>query len=335
MNMLAIDAPEKVQLNKKIYGWGELDAAITDKARLAKETPLSKYILERSLLNFGHAHVAQLEERVIAVASHNHISLVYGHTAPGCGLESLELQRHVNAYPAQGGRTSYEIDMKVNGYFANKHLPMRAKDRGGKSIYRNTRWYYGQGGMYQMGAGPVYADIGPTCRTLTPEAIAEKIGAADWVPEAWRDKALSFLEKVRAAVSPFGDAVLRVELDGFTERDDAQDYAFNMTSWITGCDTPIRSKYGIVVRIKHPARKTANGWENQDDMAIAMTGPPTGWQDPDDMLYMVSHLHSGQGQGRVPVRHREADKMHAIYRKQSSVVDIARQWCGNNINIPA
>ncbi len=328
-------APEKVQLNKKIYGWGELDAAVTDKARLTKETPLSQEALARCLKFFGHARMAQIEERVLAVACGSHISLVYTHTSPGCGLESLEIQRHVNVYPAQGGRTSYEIDMKVNGYFANKHLPMRAKDRGGKSIYRNTKWYYGQSGMYQPGVGPLYCDIGPTCQAATHEEIVQKITAADWIAESWRDRAVSFLDKVTAAVAPFGDAVVRFEVDGLDRQKDGDPiYDFSLQSWVSGYETVIRSEYGALVKIKHPARKDSGGWEHQPDLVVAVTGPPAGWQDPEDLLYMVSRAHGGGG--RVPLRDRAPQgTMNAIYRKQSSIVDVVRQWCGEHINIPA
>lgn len=340
MTLMEAAAPEKVQLNKKIYGFAELDSAITEKARLKKETDLSRAVLQRALHYANHAHVAQLEERVVAVARHNCINLMYGHTSPGCGLESLDLQQNVNVYPAQGGRTSYEINMQVNGYFANKNLPLRAKDRGGKSIYRNTRWYYGQGEMYMKGNGPAYLDVGPSCMHRTLEQSQASIQAADWIPALFREKAVLFMDKVADAVDPFGDAVLRYELCGFNEAPaSANEWHFAMSSWVSSYEMQYRSKYGVVIRIKHPSRLKNGMWDTPDDLALAVAGPLLGHEDPHDVLYMVSRLHPGQGQGRVCSRSYGHDDdhpvMHSLYCKTSSVINVVRQWCADRLNIPS
>lgn len=340
MNSALMDAaPQKVQLNKKIYDWAELEAAINSKARLEKETPLSLAVLERALTYAGHARVAQLEERVVAVAQLHCIDLWYGHTSPGSGLETLVMMRSVKVFPAQGGRTTYEINMGVNGYFANRHLPMRAKDRGGKSMYRNTKWYCGQSGIYQPGIGPMYPDIGPAMMNLSHDDIVSRIRDASFVSQEWRDKAESFVERVKAAVAPFGDAVLRYEHAGLIDDPEDGIHPFYISTWICGYEQEIHSKYGVTIRVKHPARATSSGWEHRQDMALAIAGPAAGWQDADDATYVVSMLHGGNA--RVPTRDtwkcgdNNSAVPYCVYRKPSSVIDLARRWCGDNIYIPA
>lgn len=338
MNHAVLDAAtQQVQLNKKIYDWAELEAAVTDQKPLAKQTELSVAVEERTKSSASaDARCAQIEERVVAVARTNCIELWYGHTAPGCGLESLMMQRHVKVFPAQGGRTTYEIDMAVNGYFANRHLPMRAKDRGSRSVYRNTKWYFGQSGVYQAGSGPMYMDAGPSCTNLSRDDMREILLAAEFIDEAWRNKAATFIDRVRDATSPFGDAILRYNHFGLEEGEAADALPFYMSTWLCGYEQGVRSRYGLDVVIKHPARMGRSGWDHQRDLALSVCGPQAGYQDADDITYVVGLMHGG---GRVTSRDSFPPSVNpercCVYRKPSSVIDIARRWCGDNIHIPA
>lgn len=332
-------APVKVQSNRKIYDWSELEEAVTNRVRVGKPTPVSEQAFEMAERCFGSRRLAHLDERVLAVARKECIDLTYAHTSPGCGLESMCLQQHVKVFPAQGGRTSYEIDCSVNGYFANKHLPMRARDRGGKSQYRNTRWYYGQSGVYQTGIGPMYPDVGPACSHQLPEQVFATVSAAEWVPESWRSKAMSMVERLRDSLLPFGDAILRCELIGLSERPDPEDasFPFSATSWNLGFEHEVHSKYGLRVRIKHPAKLVDGGWEHVPNLCISVCGPSAADEDPEELSYVIGTVHAASG--CTPVRpHRQKDRCPVKFcatRNGRSVIEAARQWCGNNLYIPA
>jgi hypothetical protein len=341
-------AQPKVQLNKRIYGWEELDAAVSGSVRLAenKVTPVSGAVLLAAARFYPGHRCAQLEERVIAIACHDRIILAYGHIPPGCGLEALEMQWAVAVRPAAGGRTSYEIDMKVNGWFANKHLPMTAKDRGGRSVYRNTRWYCGSGSMYSTGQGPLYPDVGPDCQNISHDRMLDDIRSAPQPDDSWKEKACGFLDRLREGVSPFGDARLRYWSSGLAHDDDPAECHFtdNASSFTTNLHR--HCAWGVRVRIKHPARWRKDGYENTPDMCVSILGRAHAFESPEEISYSLNlchagpqvvpvHLHLHARASRGDLSAFDVNRKWCVTTNGKSVIEAARHWCAGNIYIPA
>ena len=332
-------APAKVQKNQKIYDWAELEAAIERVDRLPKQTALSTAVFELAVHSGMSAkYLAQLDERLLAFAKRDCIELVYGHTSPGAGIESLLLTRSVRVFPAQGGRTTYEISRQVNGYFANRHLPMRARDRGTRSRFRDVAWYCGQSGIYRPGMGPIYTDVGPAMTNLSHAELTQRIADAGFLPENWQSRASAFADKLRDSVAPFGDAVLRYRTYGL---EDPPEFgcrpAFAISTFLTGFDIVVRSHYGLVISIKHPARLVNSNWEHLPELVVAVCGPRLGEQDADDVTYVAGFTHAGT---LTPVRLNgpmtpSVCQDYSVFRKPGLVYDLARNWCGDNIHIPA
>lgn len=329
----------KRQTKKKIYDWSELDEAVTEQRRLSKQTPVSEKALERAANAFGRdAHIAQLGERVIAVASPNNIRLEYLFTPKGGKLDDSRLHSSVRVYPAAGARTTYRVDNSVNGWFANANLPMNAGDRTTQSRYKSNQWFYGQAGVYQKGTGPYYADVGPDCSNVSLEQVIEQIQQmTEKTSEAWREAAVSLASRIAEVVAPFRDTVIRYELQ--LERD-----RFCVGGYYRDADgyhnSELCSTYGINVRLKCPHVSGESGWEMVPDFVAQVSGPPGGFEDPAKVLYGVILCHpQGRNQlteWRCPYGEPNfvTGLSFSLSRSPVRIIEAARQWAAGRIYIP-
>lgn len=323
--------PPKVQANKRVWDWRELDAALQESSRLAKPTALAVAVLS-ACQRYG-SRLAQLDERVVLIGGSDCIVMAYGHTAPGAGVESLEIQRNVRVFPAQGDRTTYEISTQTNGWFANKWLPINARDRGNKSVHRSTKWYYGQGGMYSPGIGPLYPDCGPACCNHDLDSTKSAINAGEGLTQDDREKACSFLDRLAAAVDPFGDAILRYSWRGLDNPPDTTaTEGVSIDSWIAGRRYECVHRWVVTVRVKHPARMTNGSWHTLHDYAVHVCGPSLFHSDSDEVSYVVSLMHCGTVACNV---RSVSPAQWCATRDGRAVIHSVRQWCGDHIYIPA
>ena len=325
----AMAAAPKRQLNKKIWDWRDLESAVSEGARLSKETELSKIVLDKAR-RFG-ARVAQLDERVIAVGGEDCIALMYAHTSPGGGIDTLRLQSHVRVFPAQGGRTTYEISQHVNGWFANRWLPLNARDRGNKSVHRETKWYYGQSGVYSPGIGPFYSDVGPACCNTSVAELGAMLESAERVASDAKVKVMSCVERLLGAIAPFADIIPRFSTHS-TQSDDRE--FVSVESWVTGRRFESAARWAVRVRLKTPAVCTNGYWQQVHDFVLSICGPDTCREDSPDVWYAVSRCHSG----RMYCSSRDTGNgslAFAATTNSRSAIEVARQWCADNLYIPA
>lgn len=335
----------KRQTKKHIYDWADLEAAVTERRRLSKTTPVSEYALARAISCWGaEAHIAQLSERVIAKAHPCHIQMHYLFTPKEKALDHSKLQSSVNVFPAAGGRTTYCVDNSVNGWFANANLPLNASDRSTKSRYKSSQWFYGQAGVYQRGTGPYYPDVGPSCANSTIEDVLGKLEETSGITsEAWREAAATMMRKIADVVEPFRDTILRFE-PGIYEPD--RHALFNLGGYhyqkgFGYRNSELGCNYGINIRLKSPHVSGEDGWEMVPDFIVQVAGPPFGIQDPPKVIYGAILAHP-QGRGQV-TEYRQAysdDPTYqtglgfAISKSPSAIIEAARQWAANRIYIP-
>ena len=323
-----ISSAPRTQNNKKVWDWRDLEAAVARQARLDSDNEVSRTVLARALRN--GSYVAQLDDRVVAVGGRDCIALMYGHTTPGCGLETLHLQAAVRVFPAQGGRTTYEISSHVNGWFANKWLPLNARDRGNKSVHRSAKWYFGQSGVYTPGIGPMYPDAGPDCCNMSVAQLGEKLETSLIAVDS-RVKVMSTVERLLGAIEPFGDIIPRFSLEATHEDDRPR--SVTVESWNTGRRFECPHEWLIRVRLKTPAVSVNGGWEHVNDLVLNICGPSLAHEDKGDVSYVLSRCYGGSHV--CTVRTLDQQVSFCATTNSRSAIEAARRWCADNLYIPA
>lgn len=344
--MSTIEKPRR-QTAKEIWDWQELVTACTERRRLRTQNEVSSHCLElMERQRVPRPLIAQMDERVVAYAGATSISLWYMHTPKQEPLEKSRLFDWVRVFPCAGGRTTYRIDDAVNGWFANRHLPINAKDRKTHSGYRSEQWWHGQSGVYQRGQGPYYPDAGPDAANVTAEEVmAEATGAAH-LTEAWCKAAESLMSRLETVLAPFRDVVVRYEMHGFdapeeTYRHDRFQFrsALKLDPGVRDIvrQVHITSPYGLTIRLKSPCVAGDGGWAMVPDMAIGVCGPCLAIEDGPQIWYTSQLLHPS---GRGGSAEYQADEEYsiglpfAVARNPQKIVEAARQWAAGRIYIP-
>lgn len=328
----------KRQTKKTILDWSEIDAVASTRRRLVKQTEISSFALARAERMFGpEAYIGQIDERVLAQAGQDCIALMYLVTPKECAIDESKLQRAVHVYPAAGGRTTYSIDQSVNGWFANRWLPLNASERTTRSGYQHKVWFNGQSGVYVKGTGPYYPDAGPECMNLSFEQFVSEVDALTDAPEKWREAVKSVAERVTDAVRPFRDSVIRYELrepgdryclGGYYHSSDEEDYE-------PAFDVPCR--WGCDVRIKSPCTPYRGDHTLVGDFAVQIGGSPLGCEDPVDVMYGAQVMYP-QGSHHSTTWRQDEDMNtglpFAVSRSPVRIIEAARQWAASKIYIP-
>jgi hypothetical protein len=332
------------QTKKEIWDWRTLADACADARRLPKQTPASEHALTLATRRTSAGRLAQMDERVIAIAEPCYIALWYMHTPKQSDLGESVLNDWVHVFPCAGGRTSYRIDDGVNGWFANRHLPINAKDRRTSSTYRSDQWWHGQSGVYQRGYGPYYPDAGPECANESADAIIAKTLAAPHLPDAWRAAAQALVTRLSSVLSPFRDVVLRYEVFGY-KPDYPADCSDPFNFRAAGCNADgaairhvsLSSRYALTVRLKSPCVATDGGWRETPDFAVSITGPFPAIDGSPDVSYCVQLLHPS---GRHVANEYRPDEDFStgmdilVTQHPQKVIEAARQWAAGRIYIP-
>ena len=207
--MLFRSTKKRSPTKKTIYDWSSLVEAFRSppeppKGEVAEHVrSLAAKHCSSKPAREGHYAWVQLAERLVAESTPHHIRLLWAHTPKNGSLSETRLDSSVEVYPAAGGRTTYCIDASVNGWFANRYLPLSAGGRRGRSIYRSAHWYYGQAGVYQQGQGPYYIDAGADLSNWSLEDFEREVHDMPDVPEQWAASAVAFATKITDAVAPF------------------------------------------------------------------------------------------------------------------------------------
>ena len=338
------------QTKKEIWDWKTLLDAISAADRLKRQTDVSAHALgmveHRWRYDRNPPPMAQMDERVVAVGGATCISLWYMHTPKETALSGSSLHDWVQVYPCAGGRTTYRIDDSVNGWFANRHLPINANQRRCSSGYRSDQYWHGQSGVYQKGTGPYYPDAGPDLCNASPGEIADRTSAAVHLPEQWREAALSLVQRLSTVLSPFRDVILRYNAFGYDPDSVEQhhdSFSFRSIYRKYGEDdnwsrtVTLSARHGLTVRLKSPCVAGDGGWEIAPDLAISVTGACPAIDGSPEVNYMVQMLHPN---GSASTTEYVADGSYStgldfvVTRHQQKVIEAARQWAASRIYIP-
>lgn len=330
---------------KEIWDWNTLVDALSAGERLSRQTDVSQLAIEAVERRFRYGTkppLAQMDERVVAVGGEAGIALWYLHTPKQTDISRSTLHDWVHVYPCAGGRTTYRIDDGVNGWFANKHLPINATDRRYTGGYRSDQWWHGQSGVYQKGQGPYYPDAGPQMCNQRAQEVMDLTAAATHLPESWREAACKLVVKVNQAVAPFRDVLERYEMAGYDPEQASDAWAFRSSQpYTVGGDKASRTlqlsaRNALTIRLKSPCIAGDGGWEVVPDLAVTVLGECPAFDEGAQVAYATQLLH--------PAGPRSSVEFHSdqystgvpfmVTRHQSKVVEAARQWAAGRIYIP-
>lgn len=345
MTTTEVARKKRAPTKKKVYDWSELCDLLANPPK-QPTGEVAERVRAMAAHSFGREKWVHLSERLVIVASETCIRMAFAHTPPGTSVSNTNWSARVEVRPAAGGRTTYSFDTSVNGWFANRHLPINARDRGMRSSYRHNLYYYGQSGVYQRGFGPWYPDVGPDIANAGLEEFCELIragarkgeGAADEdfvrpSPE-WCELATSFCEKVRDVVRPFKDCIVR-----FEEYGDAFGYSRDLNLSLSRGSSycQVRSDYGVRIRVKLPNSYEDGRPSEVPDFTAVITGP-LGLCEKDRNAWYTAQLLHPQGRHCTSEysEHLQVSTglEHLLYRTPGEVIEAARQWAANHIYIP-
>ncbi len=316
-------------ITKRIYEWAELSKRLQRSLRkgVRLRTDWDKRAFEILRRRTSNDAIAKLGKRLWAVGTHTSIQLHYVRTSRATG--QMEATLAATVYPASGGRTQYRIPNGVNGWCANKHLPMGARDRetGNSS---KTHWYVGGSGVWRRGMGDYYPDAGPRCcNDSLADVVAGLVSAEARPPQAWRLRAARFTRSIVRAVRPFADIVVRYEIVGISS---AARRPLLVSGHADDVCSPlsISAEYGIRVRLKAPSK----GQQLTPDFCAVVTGPfmavdggPATWFAVEMLAPHGLHTHDVTSRDR-------SQAAWTVTLKPSRVVELAREWAAANVRIP-
>lgn len=336
---------KRAPMSKKVYDWHELVDAISSPP-VVPSSEIADHVRGRI---DGIGSCVQLTDRLVAFAGVDGITLRWFHTPRGEPIGNTTTSSKVAVYPAAGGRTTYAVDNTVDGHFANKHLPLNAKDRagGGRRTHRSTQWFCGRSGLYQKGQGPYYPDAGPDSAHPNLEKFETLLHARrDWgLPQAWAEAAAALCGRITAAVSPFRDVIVRYEgwlpSEGKEVTEGDKIIRFSTHGMAARCGHPgMASRYGVRIRLKSPCETTDGGSRIVPDFSAFIAGPDPYCEASPDVWYGAELLHPSGSHcitafhdpyGKTPYT-TSLDKV--LYRKPAEIIEAARQWAASRIFIP-
>lgn len=336
-------------MSKKVYDWHELVDAFANPPEIPS-SPIADHV--RSFVS-GRKHCVQLTDRLVALATETDIDLLWAVTPRGEAVDRTMIQRWVSVLPAAGGRTTYAVDNTVDGHFANKHLPLRASDRagGGRRTHRSTQWFCGRSGMYQKGAGPYYADVGPDFMNQGLEEFAASVhdACAHGLPSEWAYAAVAMCRRVAAAVAPFRDVVLRYESclpheedkHDYSERDLAKLLRIHCKPIGMRHHPGVSASYGVRIRLKSPHEIADGYYLAVPDFSATVLGPDPMSEVSADIAYAGELLHACGRRTASPFYDPHSSRSfktsidRMLYSKPTEVLEAARQWAASRVFIPA
>lgn len=327
---------------KAIYDWAQLVDALSNPPAPPKGE-VAEYVhamatkhLHRKQSGVGSYQWVQLDDRLLAESTPTHIRLHWAHTPKSRPMSETRIESCVEVYPAAGGRTTYCIDDSVNGWFANRYLPLSAGQRRSRSIYRSAHWFYGQAGVYQQGQGPYYIDAGADISNWDLARFEKEVSEMPGAPEQWRGIASAFASKITAAVAPFKDTVVRYE--AYCDCEDCDLPSLDVRAIGKFGGVIARSPYGAFIRLKNPLRQVDGGFQIVPDFAAFITGPHMAYEKSRDYYFGAQLLHP---QGRFArtewgtgAKGYETGLPSLFMSGFGEVVEAARQWAANLISIP-
>ena len=316
-------------ITKRIYEWTDLSRRLQRSVkrglRLRSDwDQRARRLLERHAFNGA---VAKLGKRLWAVGTQSAIQLHYVRKSRATG--DMEVTLAAIVHPASGGRTQYRIPNQVNGWCANKHLPMNARDREpGTSTH--PHWYVGGGGVWRSGIGDYYPDVGPGCCSDTLKDVLVTLEAVEATPpQAWRIRAARFARSVSRAVRPFGDILVRYELTGVTSSE-------RRSMIVAGHSDPsygmfsVNADYGLRIRLKLPSK----GKDLTPDFSAVVTGP-FAVIDEGPQAWFAAEMLNPQGHRSHSLASRSVRQSSWIITlKPGRVIALARDWAAANVRIP-
>jgi hypothetical protein len=324
--------------NKTVFDWDELEAAVTERRRLKRATPISDQALSRAMMRFSpDSYVAQLHERLIAVGRQDHIELLWLHHAPGASADDCKLESgDAFVYPAAGGRTQYKVCQSARGHFMNRFLPFNAKDRETKSQYRQWKWAWGGGNMYREGMGPALMECGIAALDRPPADLLWVVAAAGaWVSDEWRSLATRLLESFDGWRDTFADIRFKFEHYGVKEQAGGHGYTLSLRT-MRGehvCASDLVVSHHLTVRLRRPCEEESGRFHAVDDLAICVIPQPEllGF-GPKAMYALVRKPVSSNGtttwdNGEAPAR--------LLTTSMTDVMSAAREFCAAGLFIPS
>jgi hypothetical protein len=341
--ILATSAPSKKRapIKKKVFDWAELNAFLSNPPP-AFDSDLGRHVFGMATNSFRSGMWAQIGERLVAVAHVESIFLSWAANPPGTPASHSSWSPRVEVRPAAGGRTSYSIDTSCNGWLAAKHLPVTRDEVGSRSRFRRKIFMYGQAGVYQHGAGPVYGDAGPDIANYTLDKFCSNLTTGEGIAaglvtsgasEEWRGLAAALCQKVSAAVAPFKDCVVRFEEYAENGR------ALRLCLMRGDHHADLHPNYGVRIRIKLPCSWEEGRSREVPDFSVFICGP-LGLMEKERVAYYGAELLHPNGRYQATALHESNDSRlrsnldHLLYTGTSEVVEAARQWAANHIYIP-
>lgn len=327
---------QKRNKNKTVLDWAELEEAVTEGRRLERTTPESARCAELADGRYGDRHYwAHLHDRLVAVGRHDSIELAYLHHSPGTTLDNDVLEGgRAFVYPAGGGRTQYKVCESARGHFMNRWLPFNAGDRETKSRYRNWRWAWGAGGMYQEGMGPALMDCGiDALQKTTSDMLASVAAAGSWVSDEFRAAATRLLEAFAGWRDTFEDTRLRFEVHGLDARERAPDSIALRPHREYGESTHLLVSHRLTVRLRRPLEQRDGRFHLVPDFAVHVIPQPEDLGFGPKALYSLARMPVGSTGESMWDKAEQPAKL--LTTSLSDVMHVAREFSAASVFIPA
>jgi hypothetical protein len=316
-------------ITKRIYEWADLSRRLSRAVRSGTRlrTDWDRRAYQLLAHHASHRAIAKLGKRLWAVGTESAIHLHYVRMSRATGEIQASLAAVV--YPASGDRTQYRIPNSVNGWCANKHLPMSARDRESGSSNR-THWYVGGTGVWRPGMGDYFPDVGPRCcNDSLSDVIRELMADGTQPPLEWRRRAARFARLVTRAVRAFGDVVPRYELVGVAS---VERRGMHVAGHVDNsyCTFGATADYGLRVRLKSPS----NGKDPTPDFCAVVCGPFGVIDRGPQTWYAVEMLTPNGPRSRNLAARSASQAAWIVTLKPSRVVELAKDWAAANVRIP-
>ena len=321
--------------NKTVLDWAELEAAVTERRRLTRTTPESERCAAIATARFGDRHWAHLHDRLVAHGSGESIELAYLYHSPGTTLADDKLEHGLAfVYPAAGGRTQYKVCESARGHFMNRWLPFNASDRTIRSRYKNWKWAWGAGGMYQEGVGPVLLDCGIAALRQKPSDMLARVASAGaWVSDEFRAAATRLLEAFDGWQDTFADTRFKFEEHGLRARERHPDTITLRPNREHGASTSLIVTHQFTLRLRRPFEQTERGFMSVPDFAVSVIPQPEDLGFGPKVMYSLSRMNIGSSGECMWNKDEQPAKL--LTTSLSDVLHVAREFSAASVFIPA
>ena len=327
---------EKRNKNKTVLDWHELEAAVTERRRLKRTTPESERCAVIAESRYGDGHWAHLHDRLVAFGRDDSIELAYLHHSPGTAVSEDKLEGgRAFVYPAAGGRTQYKVCESARGHFMNRWLPFNAGDRETKSNYRNWKFAWGAGGMYQEGLGPVLLDCGIAALQKSPTDMLPVVAAAgEWVSDEFRAAATRLLEAFAGWQDTFEDTRFKFAMHGLAKRERLTPDMVSLRPYREyGASTSLLVSHSLTVRLRRPFDQQNGRFNAVPDFAVIVIPQPEDLGFGPKAMYSLARMPVGSGGESMWDKSEQPAKL--LTTSLSDVMHVAREFSAASVFIPA